>query len=296
MSDMTLTTQGAIEQTFEASDGTRLTGWLWPSQGTARGCVVVVHGLSEHARRYDHLARRLAADGWNVLALDQRGHGASPGTRGVLRSFPRGAADVQEVVEWARGQWAEGGAVVLFGHSFGGLVVLRAAQTHDLGLDGLVLCAPWLGDVRGVRGWQKSIARFMSRIAPTWTVGRAMNNDVLMADEDMATQRRADPLVHSRISAGLLAEVEQAQQRARAQPIAPELPVLVLVPGDDRLLDHRLLFSWIASQPDARIEVREWPGRRHEPLNDLGRDEVIDHLARWIAERSGSSNRAPSAE
>jgi alpha-beta hydrolase superfamily lysophospholipase len=295
-SDATLATDVAVEQGFEASDGTHLTGWLWRAEASTRGCVVVVHGLSEHARRYGPLARRLAADGWNVFALDLRGHGASPGKRGVLESFPRIAADIGQAVDQARHEWSNGGPVVLFGHSLGGLAVLRAVQARDLGLDALVLCAPWLGEVQGVRAWQRGLVRLLARVAPRWTVGRTMNTDTLMADEEMAAQRRADPLVHTRMSAGLLVEVERAKRRARAGRVDPKVPVLVIVPGDDRLLDHRHLRTWIAGQPEARIEVKEWPGRRHEPLNDVGRDEVIEHLAGWISQHAEGSNRAPSAE
>ena len=41
--------------------------------------VVLLHGITGHARVWDHLAQRLAP-GRRVLALDQRGHGDSDPT------------------------------------------------------------------------------------------------------------------------------------------------------------------------------------------------------------------------
>ncbi|WP_376751092.1 serine aminopeptidase domain-containing protein, partial [Achromobacter mucicolens] len=47
--------------------------------GKARPSIYLLHGLSEHAGRYDRLARWLTARGWDVGAHDHRGHGRSGG-------------------------------------------------------------------------------------------------------------------------------------------------------------------------------------------------------------------------
>ena len=46
--------------------------------------VLLVHGLGEHAGRYDHVARRLNGWGFAVRGYDQYGHGESGGVRGAL--------------------------------------------------------------------------------------------------------------------------------------------------------------------------------------------------------------------
>lgn len=275
-----------------ARDGTRLAAWRWAPEGSCRGCVVIVHGFSEHGRRYEHVARALTRDGWAVLALDQRGHGRSPGARGVLRAFPTLVADVGSAVEVARDELAGGGPVVLLAHSLGGLVGLRAVQSGEASVDALILSAPWLGAVKGVSRFERQAIAWLARLAPTLSIPRPMSTDALVADAEMAADRRSDPLVYSRISAGLIVEVERAQARARAASVPPDLSVLVIIPGDDRLLDHHELREWIARQTDARIEVQEWAGRRHEPLNDLGREELIEHLVEWLDRHAPVGNTA----
>ena len=62
---------------FIASDGQNLAiqDWL-PTHGEAvRGVVLIVHGLGEHAGRYDTLAHRLNAWCFAVRGYDQYGHG-----------------------------------------------------------------------------------------------------------------------------------------------------------------------------------------------------------------------------
>ena len=47
----------------------------------ARSTVLIVHGLGGTRGRYEQVAATLAAQGWQVVAYDQRGHGQSPGPR-----------------------------------------------------------------------------------------------------------------------------------------------------------------------------------------------------------------------
>ena len=72
--------------TFTASDGDNLAvqDWHLPAGVAQRGAVLVVHGLGEHAGRYDQLARALNSWGFAVRSYDQYGHGESDGTRGGL--------------------------------------------------------------------------------------------------------------------------------------------------------------------------------------------------------------------
>ncbi|HKN89742.1 MAG TPA: alpha/beta hydrolase, partial [Acidimicrobiia bacterium] len=71
----------------EASDGTRLAGYRWAAEESARGVVVIAHGLGEHALRYGHLAGALAAVGLDVIAADHRGHGVTAAGDAELGSF-----------------------------------------------------------------------------------------------------------------------------------------------------------------------------------------------------------------
>ncbi|WP_030752465.1 alpha/beta fold hydrolase [Streptomyces griseus] len=143
--------------------------------------VLLLHGLAGHCGEWDGLARRLAGDGYRVLALDQRGHGASErAPEDVSRAAY--ADDVLGVVEeYASGEplgepfgepfgefsgqgspgfsrRSAGRSFVLVGQSYGGLAaLLAAARRHPL-VAGAVLveAGPEKSspeDVDGVVGW-----------------------------------------------------------------------------------------------------------------------------------------------
>ena len=72
-----------MDTQLSTADGVPLAWRDWPC-ADARGSVLIVHGLGEHAGRYEALAARLNGSGWRVGAYDQRGHGRSGGARGAL--------------------------------------------------------------------------------------------------------------------------------------------------------------------------------------------------------------------
>ena len=77
--------------TFTASDGDNLAmqDCPLPEGVEQRGTVVIVHGLGEHAGRYDHVARRLNEWRFAVRGYDHYGHGES-GQPGSLKLWQTG--------------------------------------------------------------------------------------------------------------------------------------------------------------------------------------------------------------
>src|SRR5690606_34986185 len=115
--------------------------WPLPSRRRPRGVVVIVHGLGEHAWRYDTLAQRLNQWGFAVRAYDQRGHGESGGAQGVLPDEDALLDDLVEVLDDTRRHIAEPWAcpLILLGHSMGGLVAATLVRRRLAAVDQLVL-------------------------------------------------------------------------------------------------------------------------------------------------------------
>ncbi|MFE5794478.1 alpha/beta fold hydrolase [Streptomyces sp. NPDC056503] len=97
--------------------------------------VLLLHGLAGHCGEWDGLARSLRRDGYRVLALDQRGHGASERTPADVsrRAYVDDALAVVE--EFGGGERA----FVLVGQSYGGHAALLAAARRHPRIAGAVL-------------------------------------------------------------------------------------------------------------------------------------------------------------
>lgn len=74
-------------ENFEAADGTSLNAWFFPAvdkagnpdAGKARATVLFLHGNAENISSHFRNIAWLPAEGFNVLAFDYRGYGASDG-------------------------------------------------------------------------------------------------------------------------------------------------------------------------------------------------------------------------
>lgn len=116
---------------------------VWENPG-ARYVALIAHGIAEHARRYDHVAGALVADGAAVYVPDHYGHGLSSGVRGLVEDIEGYVDDLHLVADRARAEHP-GLPVVLIGHSLGGVIATRYAQRFMSELAAVVLSAPVIG-------------------------------------------------------------------------------------------------------------------------------------------------------
>ncbi len=271
--------------TFTASDGDNIALQDWPlAEGmTLRGVVLLVHGLGEHAGRYDHVARRLNRWGFAVRGFDQYGHGESGGVRGALPSSDRLVDDLLELIESTRARMDPDMPLILLGHSLGGLVAARAVALHRLPVQALVLSSPALDP--GLSAWQKMLLQVLPRIAPNLTVGNGLDPDLISHDKTVVKAYKTDPWVHNRISARLGRFIAEGGPLVLAR--APEWPVptLLLYAGDDQLVDPRGSRAFAAASPAAMVTARCFEGLFHEIFNELDSEPVFATLKQWLDAR-----------
>ena len=97
---------------------------------------MLVHGVTASTRTWWRVGPWFAENGWRAVAVDLRGHGASPGMQGD-EELDDLAADVYATV------FEEAGAAdVLLGHSLGALVALKLCEDYGEPARRLVLEDP----------------------------------------------------------------------------------------------------------------------------------------------------------
>src|SRR3712207_173331 len=165
-------------ETAVARDGTPLRTLHWPAQGRVRAVALIVHGLGEHAGRYDDVAEPLAAAGIDVHGYDHRGNGGSGGRRTWIERWGVLHDDLEDRLRTVR-EAADGRSVVLYAHSLGGLVALgyMLAEPPRPLPDLLVLSAPGLGDT--VASWKRWLAPVVDRILPGLRIANGLPADGL---------------------------------------------------------------------------------------------------------------------
>ncbi|AYY58411.1 alpha/beta hydrolase [Burkholderia multivorans] len=274
---------------LRTADGLELASYRWPADARAaapRATVALLHGLAEHAGRYAPLAARLNAAGIDLLAIDLRGHGRSPGKRAWVARFDEYLDDADALVaEAARASTP----LFLMGHSMGGaiaaLYAIERAPARGRTLAGLVLSSPALAPGRDVPRWMLALSRVISRVWPTFPAIR-IDAALLSRDADVVAANRADPLVHhGPVPARTGAEILDAMARIERGRSALRVPVLVYHGTADKLTepDGSRTFGARVGSADRTLTLYE--GGFHETMNDIERERVIDALIGWIDAR-----------
>jgi alpha-beta hydrolase superfamily lysophospholipase len=270
--------------TFTASDGDNLAvqDWYLPEGVRQRGTVLVVHGLGEHAGRYDTLARVLNGWGFTVRSYDQYGHGESDGPRGALPHPGRLLDDLADLVESARVR-NPGLPLVLLGHSMGGLVaasfVARTLQAVDL----LVLSSPALAT--RLTPLQKLLMAVVPRVAPNLTVGNGLDPQYLSHDKRVVQTSLNDPRVHDRVSGRLARFIAEEGALVRSRAGSWKVPTLLMYAGDDRMVDPAGSEAFAAAAPPSVVTARRFDGLYHEIFNEAEAQPVYECLRQWLAAR-----------
>jgi alpha-beta hydrolase superfamily lysophospholipase len=264
--------------------------WPLPVGVPRRGAALLIHGLGEHAGRYDHVAATLGALGVATRAYDQRGFGRSGGARGAI-PHPEALLDDARLVYDALAADAraagDGAPPLLIGHSMGGAVAARAATGGWIAPSGLVLSSPALRT--RMSALDRMAAAAGLRLAPDLAVPHRLPLERISRDPAVVAAVRADPLCHDRITPRLARFIDEAGAHAIRDAARLRVPTLLLVAGDDRLVDPAGAHAFAAAMPAGLCTVRDLPGHYHEVFHEREpeRGRVLDALAAWVADRLG---------
>ena len=305
------------------ADGTSLALYSWPApdkdKTPIKAVVQIVHGLSEHAARYDRLARALTQAGYVVYASDHRGHGQSargPRDQGHFADrdgFERVVEDIYAVHQHIVAQ-RPGVKTVMLGHSFGSFVVQRYLALHGDTLQGAVLsgttagAAPLLKIALGVARVERLRvgAQSQSALMQKLTFGGYNNAfkptktefDWLSRDAEEVAKYVADPMCGFAVTTqawcdllgGMLAN-EDSGLRGR---IPKHLPIYIMSGAVDPTgragAGPKALAAAYERAGLDQVTLRLYPDGRHELFNETNRDEVTTDLIAWLNRHIASAS------
>lgn len=222
--------------------------------------VLLLHGISEHSGRYEHIGVTLRDAGFSVLAYDHYGHGRSGGVRGHVPSFETFLDDVEDNLGELRDS---GDPVVLFAHSMGGLIATAYCVSGRPLPDLLLLSGPALG--AAIPQWKETGAPLIAKLAPKVFVKNKFDGGLLSSNPAVGTAYEQDPLRLPGATAGLGSELLAAMETTNARLSRLSIPTLVIHGEDDPIVPAHFSEP-IGDQPMATRQVL--PGLRHEILNE----------------------------
>jgi alpha-beta hydrolase superfamily lysophospholipase len=275
------------ENAFRTGSGLELYAQQWLPDSAIRARLVLLHGFGDHSSRYAHVAAHLNTAGVAVHTYDQRGHGKSPGRRAFISRFDDLLEDLDAFLAWSAGNLA-GAPLFFMGHSMGGMVLTRYAQTRTLDASGLVFSSPFLGFPDDVPKILLKLASVLSAVLPGLPVG-GVDNRGLSRVAEVVSAADADPLAfHGRVAARTGAQFYETIQTAETNYASITLPALVLHGEADRVVPCAggvRLFEGLGS---ADKTLRLFSGGYHELWNDLDQEAFLREVTGWICARAAA--------
>ena len=250
--------------------------WM-PHQPTAH--LVLVHGFGEHGGRYQSFASSLVQRGIAVLVPDLWGHGRSDGQRGDIADVRQCAADLARLVDDIAFR-QPGQAYALFGHSFGGLLVLAWALIEPQPLRSVVTQSPLLEAGFPIPFWKRTAASLLARTWPRFSL--RMNLDVTKLSHNPAVIQayRADPLVHNNMTARSYRSLLHTRDEVVARAAEFHPPLALLCGAEDQIISVPMAQRWYEHLACEKRLVM-FPGCYHELHHEPVRAQVIELVCQW---------------
>jgi len=270
------------EKDFKNSDNLKLFYYEWLPDNAIRGVVFVVHGIGEYSGRYRHVAEAFTSAGLATYAIDHRGHGKSDGDRIFFTDLQQFVDDLRQLFDMVKAQYPDK-PLLMYGHSMGSLISLAFALQYQAELGGLVLTGTAITGDLDQPAILKGIVMLVSRIAPKLRLSPVLPPQVLSTDPFEVTKYANDPLVyHGMWPTATSAALFKGTQSLRENVHQLTLPMLVMHGADDELTP-----SSGATYLDEHVQstdktVKILPGMRHELVNEVKRDEIIQEISDWL--------------
>ena len=253
---------------FASTTGEDLFLRTWRPSCPRRAIMLIVHGLSEHSGRYEHVARFLTDRGIVVYCHDHLGHGRSGGPRGWVPRFDCFLDDVAAIHALAL---EENPDVPLFilGHSMGGLIAAAYLLERERKPDFVIFSGP--------------------AIVPILDPGdRRIDATRLSKDPEVQRAYMEDPLVlRERVTDELFLRLADGLAYLPGRAGELDRPTLLLHGGDDLLCSAEGAEAWLRGSNVKDLTAKIYAGGRHEMFNETNKGEVLADLWDWMQGRLG---------
>ena len=295
---------------ISCADGHQMPVYAWLPLGEPVCVIHIAHGMAEYAQRYAPIAEMLVQHGIAVYVHDHRAHGNAVKTEidlGLPGSnwFYKQVDDIHLAIGYLKKQYPAK-KIFLLGHSMGSFICQRYFQMHGNEIGGLILSATngkqdplmdfgiilariqmkifgnkYRSKLIDKLSFQKFNNAFKpNRTAFDWLSRNPKEVDAYVSDTSCGYVCSALLFYY------LFKGIKDAFSKENIKQLPLNIPVYAFAGDKDPVgLQGKgflqLIYNWQkAGVKD--ISYKLYKDGRHEMLNEINRDEVIEDLIKWI--------------
>ena len=301
---------GDPKMEFIGFDGKKIHVHEWLNVSSPRGVVQIIHGMAEHAARYEKFAAFLNANGFVVVADDHRGHGETdPATPGYSDGdmFADTVKDEEKITDRYKSMYP-GVKYFVLGFSYGSFLTQSYIASYGDKIDGAVIAGSnykkdfdvYFGSLfaffANLSGLSRNPAGIIERASFGAYEKQTEDGNWISADDENNAAYKQDPMCgfvcSYRFYADFFRGLRKLYTRSYAKKLDKELPLFLVAGADDPVGEKgkgmKKLFSFYKNKAGVRdVELKLFDGSRHEFLNEKkNRDEkwgaVLDFFERHM--------------
>ena len=285
-------------------------GAYLPDDGVYDTVLVIHHGMAEHQQRYEGFVRFLCEHRTAVYMHDMANHGVSNTDTALTGWFGKKdgwlglIADFREMVQRARKENPDK-KIIVMGHSMGSFICRMYTARHPGdGFDGAVYMGTGgpnpatgagkvLASVLGMLEGKKHKSKLLAKMA-FGTYGKRFEGrteyDWLTRDEGIVDKYIADPYCGYLFTVQGMHDLIEVNAASNADEwykgVPADLPVLLISGEEDPVGDYgdgvRTVAEKLKATGHTKVTLKLYPECRHEVLNELNREQVMEDILEWM--------------
>lgn len=302
---------------FGSRDGEhKLYAAKWIPEAEKPVCILqIVHGMTEHIGRYEDFALAMAKKGILVVGDDHLGHGHSVPDGEPMGYFCKEDAatvlvrDEHRLKKIMQEQYP-GIPYIILGHSMGSFILRNYLMRYGNGIDGAIIMGTGMQPKYAVRfGWlhaslmsillgSKHVCKGMDRMLfgvynGKFTAGPEDSGHWVSVNIENVKAFRADPFCNFIFTANgfktLMQLILNLYDKEKLAQMPKNLPVLFVSGQEDPVGDFgknvEKVFHSFEALGMENVQIKLYPGDRHEILNEADKDQVYGDIYRFILQR-----------
>ena len=282
--------------------------------GEVRGVLQIAHGIAEHCKRYVPFMKFMAANGFVCVANDPLGHGRTAKDSSEYCFFGEEKGWDMVVEDMDRLRRLESAKYpdlpyFLLGHSMGSFLTRTYIIKHPDVLKGVIISGtgqnPGIvvaaGKTMANMHCKKYGANYPDAKLDSMAFGGYNKKfdsvrtkfDWLTRDPAIVDAYIADPMCGMLASCGLMRDMmgglKFLTNQKNIDKMNKTLPIYFMSGAEDPVGDYgagvETAYKAFCRAGLKDVMIRLYPGGRHEMLNELNRDEVMQDILNWLNER-----------
>lgn len=279
-----------------------LAGYLWDKVENPKGVVQIIHGMQEHAKRYDDFAKFLNSQGLIVFASDLRGHGQTA----IMNNLPFGYSDGDIFMEIVQDQIIISDFLIkkfklplsIFGHSFGSMITQRYIVENGFKIKNAIICGSTYTNSMSFRAGyhlakicrffkgKKKDAKLLEKVSIKGYGKHFKDGNWLSRDENNWEKYKNDDLCGKTFPNNFYwSFFKNARNNYKNLNNIPYfLPILLICGTDDPVSGKngmvKLFFTY--GKANKKVYLKTYNNARHEILNEINKEEVYNDVSLFV--------------